>query len=346
MSRRSWIAGIALALLVVTVLWSSSFIVGAAQRINPTAQQRTVDALVEQRFQQTATMEAREVIEQTRQTAYRAGLTSTAAMNATVDAAVVRAVTATAEAAAIEDSLSSFFATITAEAEMINPALTATAEANVALTNLIDFDALPHSRRDDGAFVVGDPDAPVTLIVFNDFACPHCQAYFPTVQQFIHDYVVTGKANFELRVFPTAGGPLTYFAGQLLECSEKQKPGSYWQGYRLMFSYAFTGRYNRDVGQLYAKDLDLNYQRLLSCAETATQVGNDIAFGEEHDVMGTPAVLVRHNNGDARFITYGGRTYSAGGPPYEVLAYEVDDVHLTPTQIPLADIVYSGSAAG
>src|SRR5215211_8687667 len=69
----------------------------------------------------------------------------------------------------------------------------------------IDFQALNPTRTDDGAFIIGNPDAPITVIEFADFGCPHCLEYKPTIEQFIRDYVVTDKARFEFRVFPTAG---------------------------------------------------------------------------------------------------------------------------------------------
>ena len=58
------------------------------------------------------------------------------------------------------------------------------------------FADIPQSRTEDGAFVLGDPDAPVTIVEFADFMCPHCQAYQTTVNRFIEQYVATGQAKF------------------------------------------------------------------------------------------------------------------------------------------------------
>lgn len=184
----------------------------------------------------------------------------------------------------------------------------------------VDLSDLPQSRAADGGFVVGNPDAPITIVEFADFACPHCQEYHATITSFLRDFVATGKAKFEYRVFPTAGGQTTYYTGQLLECAEEQKPGAFWDGYNLMFSYAFGGLYNNDVGRRFAADLGLNYSALLTCASNATQVQTDINFGSQSGVSGTPAVLVRYNDGPGQFVSSGGRTYSSGGPPYAVLA--------------------------
>lgn len=184
----------------------------------------------------------------------------------------------------------------------------------------VDVASLQQTRADDGGFVLGNPEAPITVIEFADFACSHCQEYHPTITKFLQNYVVTGKAKFEYRIFPTAGGQTSVYTGQLLQCAEEQKPGSFWNGYNLMFSYAFSGRYTQDVGRLLANDEGLNYSELLNCASTATQVQTDVNFGQQSGITGTPAVLVRYGDGPAQFVNFSGRTYSSGGPPYDVLA--------------------------
>jgi hypothetical protein len=91
-----------------------------------------------------------------------------------------------------------------------------------------------------------------------------------------------------------------------------------------MFNYAFSGRYNQEVGRLLANDEGLNYSDLLSCASTATQVTTDVSFGSNSGVTGTPAVMVRYGDGTAQFVTYNGKTYNSGGVPYNVLAAITD----------------------
>lgn len=184
----------------------------------------------------------------------------------------------------------------------------------------VDMSSIEQTRTDDGGFVLGNPEAPITIIEFADFACSHCQDYHPTITKFLQNYVVAGKAKFEYRIFPTAGGQLSVYTGQLLQCAEEQKAGSFWTGYNLMYNYAFSGRYTQDVGRLLANDEGLNYSELLNCASTATQVQSDVTFGQQSGITGTPAVMVRYDNGPAQFVNYSGRTYNQGGPPYDVLA--------------------------
>lgn len=51
--------------------------------------------------------------------------------------------------------------------------------------------------------VAGDADAPVTVAVFEDFACPHCRTFAAEVHpKLVADYVEPGVARFEHHDFP------------------------------------------------------------------------------------------------------------------------------------------------
>lgn len=193
-----------------------------------------------------------------------------------------------------------------------------------ANTGNLDLSSIPTSRQTDGAFVLGNPEAPITIVEFADFGCPHCQQYQPEISRFLENYVATGQSKFEYRIFPTAGGDTSVYTGKLLECADEQRVGAFWEGYKLMFQYATSGRYNTDVGRLFATDANLNYSQLLDCSGSATQVNTDIAFGQNNGVTGTPAVMVRYGDGAAQFISFGGVTYDRGNVPYNVLASVVE----------------------
>lgn len=184
----------------------------------------------------------------------------------------------------------------------------------------VDFASIPQSQTEDGAFVLGNPDAPVTIVEFADFACPHCQEYRHTIDQFIAEQVATGNARFEFRLFPTVGGAISEFAGRVGQCADQQEPGAFWEAYDLFYQLAESGQYNDEMGRTVAERLGLDYSQILNCTSTANQPTVDIALGRRVGVTGTPAVMVRYGNSDPTFINYGGRTYNSGGVPYEVLA--------------------------
>ncbi|MBW4436056.1 MAG: DsbA family protein [Pleurocapsa minor GSE-CHR-MK-17-07R] len=188
----------------------------------------------------------------------------------------------------------------------------------------VDYASIPQSRTEDGAFVLGFEDAPVTLIEFADWACPHCQDYHDTMNRFITEYVATGRAKFEFRMFPTAGGQLSFFAGQVAECADDQRPGAFWEAHELMYRLATSGRYTEDIGRLVASELNLDFGTLLTCSSDATQVTDDVAFGRAREVSGTPAIRVRYNDGDAQVLVVNGTQYAGANATFDVLTQMVD----------------------
>lgn len=192
----------------------------------------------------------------------------------------------------------------------------------------LDYTDVPSNRASDGAFVLGDPDAPVTIIEFADFACPHCQAYEPEIARFVKDYVLTGRARFEFRMFGTnAGGQQTIFAGQLAECIDEAQPGTFWEAHDVLFELGSTGAYfAEDMGRVVSQRTGAgSYSELLTCSRDADQITTDMDFGRDMGVSGTPAVMVRYNDGPAQWVTYNGTTYDRGGVPYDVLSAIVEN---------------------
>jgi protein-disulfide isomerase len=183
----------------------------------------------------------------------------------------------------------------------------------------IDYSSIPFSRTEDGAFVLGNPDAPVTIVEFADFACPHCLDYRPTIDQFVRELVIPGRAKLEFRMFPTAGGQLTVFAGKIAECADNQQAGIFWELHDHLYNLAARGQYNENLGREVAETFNLNYSDLLECTNEAEQVVVDSEFGRARGVQGTPAVMVRYGDGDATFIQFNGQSYDRNAVPFEVL---------------------------
>lgn len=189
------------------------------------------------------------------------------------------------------------------------------ADQAVHMTDLEDAINLGWANRaPDGAFVLGNPAAPITLVVFSDFVCPHCITYESTIQEFIRQFVARGQAKLEYRMFPTAGGDLTRFAGQIAECADEAHPGLFWEVRDFLDDLARTEQYSQDLGQRIANEFALNYAELLSCSTVAQQVTTDVAFGRDQDITGTPAVRVRYGDEDAEIIVVNGMHVQSGGP--------------------------------
>jgi hypothetical protein len=161
------------------------------------------------------------------------------------------------------------------------------------------FDAIPQERTEDGAFVLGDPDAPVTIVEFQDWYCPACQQYKPTMDQFIRDYVATGKARYEFRGLTTAGAnqqPNTSQEYNLVECVESAKPGSFFYASEVAYELAINGVRGSDFSSQLAERMGIDFAGLLRCTQDeADQITVDQRLAGTVGVSSTPSVLYRIN---------------------------------------------------
>src|SRR5262249_60140595 len=61
------------------------------------------------------------------------------------------------------------------------------------------YASVTQATTPDGAPILGDPTAKITILEFADFSCPHCLEYHPTIEQIIDDFVVTGQGRVMFR---------------------------------------------------------------------------------------------------------------------------------------------------
>lgn len=178
-----------------------------------------------------------------------------------------------------------------------------------------DYEGIPQERLADGGFVLGDPDAPVTVVAFEDFLCPACQDYKPTVDRFIEEFVATGQARFEYRFFPTQG-PNAIYAAQTAECADVQREGTFWRAHDELFAMASRGVRDERMSRELADNLDLNYSELLQCIrDDAEQYRIDQALGTRSQVSGTPAIRIRYGDSAPQIVP----GFERGGMSFEAL---------------------------
>ena len=182
-----------------------------------------------------------------------------------------------------------------------------------------DYRGIPQSRTDDGGFVLGDPSAPVTIVEFADFLCPYCQSYKPVIDQFIVDFVATGQARFEYRFFPVVDPTYSPLAARFAECTDTLQPGAFWRAQDTLFTITSQGRFAPTMLRDFAVAMEMSYDDLAACAQTADQVDTDRALGNSLGIPGTPGVMVRYGDDTPQWIVMNGQTYDQGGPSYDVL---------------------------
>ena len=188
-----------------------------------------------------------------------------------------------------------------------------------------DYEGLSTFRRADGAFVLGDPDAPLTIVAFEDFFCPHCQMYAGTVRQFIDAYVRNGQANFEFRLYPLANPQYSTTAARIAECVADQDLGQFWDAHDLLFQFAAMNNVTDMAGDI-ARLLALDAAALNDCLARSMQFLVDVRAGQSAGVKGTPAIRARDNAGDLQQIYISDQPQARGGLPFDVLAALAEDV--------------------
>src|SRR5262249_38678706 len=128
------------------------------------------------------------------------------------------------------------------------------------------YASVTQATTPDGAPILGDPTAKITILEFADFSCPHCLEYHPTIEQIIDDFVVTGKARFMFRPMTFVGGPYSETAAQAALCAGKQ--GNFWDMEAALFNLQATRGYtafDTSTVKSTADDLKLNGSSVQAC---------------------------------------------------------------------------------
>jgi len=117
----------------------------------------------------------------------------------------------------------------------------------------------PRVATGDGR-VLGDANAPVTVVEYADFQCPICKrAETSIVSQIERDYVQQGKVKIEFRMFPFLGQE-SFDGAQAAEAARDQ--GKFWEYHDALFNA--QGAENSGA---------FSYDRLVALAQ---QVGLDV----------------------------------------------------------------------
>lgn len=144
----------------------------------------------------------------------------------------------------------------------------------------------------DDDVVLGEADAPVTVIIFGDYECPFCERlYQDTEKPLREEYVKTGKVKMVYRDYPLSFHPSAQPAAEAAECAGEQ--GKYWQYHDALFERQATLATLDYVG--LAGELSLDKSSFKNCVDIrkfAPEVAKDMADGTAAGVDGTPASFI------------------------------------------------------
>ncbi|NPA26562.1 MAG: DsbA family protein [Chloroflexi bacterium] len=153
--------------------------------------------------------------------------------------------------------------------------------------------------------VLGDPNAPITIVEFSDFQCPHCQHFYHEVEpKLIEALVLPGKAKFQYRSMGKFIGEESLLAAEAMYCAEEQ--GAFWPYHDILFLNApqqgkDTGAYSIDRLIAMAEVLGLDTKAFAQCLKEhryRERAEQDKLDGFTYGVQGTPTFIFLNENGE------------------------------------------------
>lgn len=177
---------------------------------------------------------------------------------------------------------------------------------------------IPESRSyplaDDNA--LGNPDAPVTIIVYSDFQCIYCMQYWEETEPLIiENYIETGQVYYIYRSFGDFLGPQSGLAAEAAYCAGDQ--GVFWLYHDTLF-LNWTGEGSNDFSlnrlRDYADALGLDMDEFTECLENDNygyRLEEDVTNARADDVRATPSFLI---NGEL----------VEGAQPYSIFRNEIE----------------------
>lgn len=144
--------------------------------------------------------------------------------------------------------------------------------------------------------IAGDPNADVTLIVFEDFACPHCQHYsLEVAPKIFSKYTESGKIRYEFHDFPIPVDPTASWEAASAARAVQAERGAeafFQYGKALFEAQSDLGP---DTYERLADEQGLDGAKIRQAAVEQTYkptVTEDRNYGEQAGVRGTPTVAV------------------------------------------------------
>ena len=179
----------------------------------------------------------------------------------------------------------------------------------------------------ESAVIIGDENAPVTIMEFTDFECPFCaiaegndklvaeftsgnRTYTPPIPKIMEEYVESGEVKIVFYNMPIAQlHPKSRTAHLAALCANEQNKFEEYSRILWDDRSNWTSLSDRvPKYKEYAKDLDLDTSQFNECLDNRkydSQIDQEQALAREYGVSGTPAFFV-------------GRTFISGAQDFSV----------------------------
>ncbi len=150
-----------------------------------------------------------------------------------------------------------------------------------------------------GGAILGDKNAPVTLVEFTDYQCPFCKRFMDTTfVELKKKYIDTGKVKFVSRNLPLPFHKEARSAAEAVMCAGDQDKESYWEMRDIAFKNP-RALFDDDLNK-YAVQLSLNLSKFKKCMASdkhIKQIDKDMADASAIGINGTPSFVVAPSTG-------------------------------------------------
>ncbi len=152
---------------------------------------------------------------------------------------------------------------------------------------------------DDDA-VLGNPEAPVTIVEFSDYECPFCKRHYEdTHAQIKKEYIDTGKVKLVFRDLPLSfHDPLATTQAIAANCAREQgNDETYYKMHDALFETTTSNGSGMTMDQLYglAGKIGINADNFKTCIDSkkyADEVAKDLNDAGIVGATGTPSFVV------------------------------------------------------
>lgn len=147
----------------------------------------------------------------------------------------------------------------------------------------------------DGSPVKGPDGAPITIVEFADFECPHCGEVAPLLDKTVDQH--KNDVRFVFKFYPLPMHPHGELAARAAIAAWKQN--KFWE----MHHELFMNQRHLEQTDLdsYAKEIGLDISRFhadMQSPETTARIAQDKKLGEDLQIQGTPSIFINGRSYD------------------------------------------------
>jgi protein-disulfide isomerase len=174
-------------------------------------------------------------------------------------------------------------------------------EAEKQQESVVSEDQSPQAVKlsvfyENGSPILGDPNAPITIVEFGDYQCFYCNKFFhETEDQVYQNYIKTGKAKLIFKDFTIIGAD-SVVAAHAAHCADEQ--GKFWEYHDALYN-SWTGENNgwasADNQLKFAQGLGLDTTAFTECMSSEKYKATIQASSDDAKTLGltgTPGFFV------------------------------------------------------